>query len=153
MEDRKPIRLLVVEDDPAYLYLIQKAFGARQEQTKWDLSIASDGAEALQVLMEEEQDDVPLPDLILLDWNLPKVSGGEVLKRMKQDRHLCKIPILVFSSSKSDADVTDAYADHANGFITKPGDTDLLAEIVETIEQFWISVVTLPKMFRMKTNS
>jgi len=152
MEARRPIRLLVVEDDPAYLYLIQKAFGARQDETRWDLSVANDGAEALHVLMEEEQENVPLPDLILLDWNLPKVSGGEVLKRMKQDRHLCKIPILVFSSSKADADVTDAYADHANGFITKPGDTDLLAEIVQKIEQFWISVVTLPKIVRLKSN-
>ena len=80
----RTIRLLVVEDNPAYLYLIQNAFGHRSEQTRWELTVATDGEEALHILFEEETKSVPLPDLILLDWNLPNVSGGEVLQRVKQ---------------------------------------------------------------------
>ena len=97
--------------------------------------MARDGEEAVQLLLRNEP-TAPLPDLILLDWNLPKISGDEVLRRVKQHPDLRKIPILVFSSSDADADILSAYANHANGYITKPADYDALEAIVETIERF-----------------
>ena len=89
----RTIRLLVVEDNPAYLYLIERAFSGRRAQTCWELTVAIDGEEALHVLFGEENKSAPLPDLILLDWNLPKVSGGEVLQRVKQHQELRRIPV------------------------------------------------------------
>ena len=148
MASTRTIRLLVVEDSPAYLYLIQEAFRKRAEHTHWDLTVAKDGEEAVHLLFEEEGRATALPDLILLDWNLPKVSGLDVLRRVKEHGTLRKIPVLVFSSSAEDDDIHCAYGAHANGFITKPGDNEALATIVETIEQFWIAVAHLPKVVR-----
>jgi len=148
MQTDRTIRLLVVEDNPAYLYLIQKAFSQRGEQTRWELTVAVDGAEAVRVLFEEERKSVPLPELILLDWHLPKVTGGEVLRRIKQHSKLRRIPVLVFSASDAENDIHAAYDDHANGYITKPGDEVTLAAIVETIEKFWITAARLPKVMR-----
>jgi chemotaxis family two-component system response regulator Rcp1 len=143
----RTIRLLVVEDNPAYLYLIQKAFSDRRDQTRWELTVAKDGEDALHVLFEEEKKSVPLPDLILLDWDLPNVSGGEVLQRLKQHQELRRIPVLVFSASAADKDVHAAYNNHANGFLTKPGGDEELSATVEAIERFWIAV-RLPKVLR-----
>ena len=143
----RTIRLLVVEDNPAYLYLIQKAFSGRREQIRWELTVAIDGEEALHVLFEEENKSIPLPDLILLDWNLPKVSGHDVLQRLKQDQELRRIPLLVFSASEADRDIHAAYDNHANGFITKPRGDEALSATVEAIERFWM-VLSLPKVPR-----
>jgi len=148
MDSVRTIRLLVVEDSPAYLYLVQKAFSDRGEQTRWELTVAKDGEEALQLLFEEENENVPLPDLILLDWNLPKTSGAEVLRRIKQHQNLRRIPVLVFSSSEETDDIHAAYDGHANGYITKPGTGNALAAVVETIERFWIAIARLPKVVR-----
>ena len=145
----RTIRLLVVEDNPAYRYLIEKAFGDRVGQIHWALTVAVNGEEALHVLFEEENSNAPLPDIILLDWNLPKVSGGEVLQRVKEHRQLRKIPILVLSSSDADSDILTAYDNHANGYITKPWEIDALAAIVEAMERFWIAV-QLPKVARSR---
>jgi two-component system, chemotaxis family, response regulator Rcp1 len=141
----RTISLLVVEDNPAHLHHIQKAFSGREEQTRWDLTVAMDGEEALRVLFEEENQSVPLPDLILLNWNLPRVSGREVLQRVKQHQEFRRIPVLVFSTSA--ADVHAAYDSHANGFITKPGIDESLEAAVEAIERFWIAA-QLPKVLR-----
>jgi chemotaxis family two-component system response regulator Rcp1 len=97
-------------------------------------------------LFSEEKNGAPLPDLILLDWNLPKISGGEVLRRLKQHEKLRRIPVLVFSSSEVDGDVHTAYDNHANGYITKPDTAEALGAVVETIERFWIAVARLPKV-------
>jgi chemotaxis family two-component system response regulator Rcp1 len=148
MDDARTIRLLVVEDNPAYLYLIQKAFHERQGQIRWELTVAEDGERALHLLFEEEAESAPLPDLILLDWNLPKVSGSEVLRRIKEHAKLRRIPVLVFSSSEADEDIHAAYDGHANGYITKPDSVDVLAAIVQTIERFWVAVARLPKVMR-----
>ena len=109
MQARKPqtIRLLVVEDNEAYLYLIQKAFSSRDD-VRWQLAIARDGEAAIQLLFEEEKADEPLPDLILLDWHLPKISGSALLRRIKEHEKLHRIPILVFSSSEAESDIHDA---------------------------------------------
>jgi CheY-like chemotaxis protein len=146
MASVRTIRLLVVEDDTAYLYLVQKAFSARGEQTRWEVTVAKDGAEALHLLFKEENDRSPLPDLVLLDWNLPKVSGDEVLRRVKEHPKLRRIPVLVFSSSEADDDIHAAYDHHANGYITKPGTAEDLEAVVETIERFWIAIARLPKV-------
>jgi len=126
--------LFVVEDSESYLYLIQNAFSGRQEEIRWELTVATDGEEAFRLLFEEEEKDVPLPDLILLDWNLSKMSGNEVLRRVKGRHKLRRIPVLVFSSSETDEDIYAAYGDRANGYITKPRDVDLLAAIVKSIK-------------------
>jgi chemotaxis family two-component system response regulator Rcp1 len=149
LQAQKPqtIRLLVVEDNEAYLYLIQKAFSSRDE-VMWQLTVAHDGEEAIRLLFKEEKAHEPLPDLILLDWHLPGISGSELLRRMKAHEKLHRIPILVFSSSDAESDIHDAYDNHANGYITKPVGADVLAQIVETIEQFWVAVARLPKAIR-----
>lgn len=126
------IRLLVVEDNEAYLYLIQRAFSSR-ESIHWELTVAHDGEQAMKLLFEEEKTDTPLPDLILTDWNLPRISGSELLQRLKKHEKLRKILVLVFSSSEADRDVHAAYDNHANGYITKPDSVEVLAQIVETI--------------------
>ena len=141
------IRLLVVEDSEAYLYLIQYVFTSR-EGIHWELTIAHDGEQAVKLLFAEERTNAALPDLILLDWNLPKISGSEVLQSIKKHEKLRKIPVLVFSCSEADKDIHDAYDNHANGYITKPDSVEVLAQIVETIEQFWIAVAKLPKVLR-----
>lgn len=148
MDGTRTIRLLVVEDTPSYLYLIQRAFQGRQGQIRWELTVAQDGEQALHVLFEEEDENAPLPDLILLDWNLPKVNGDAVLRRIKEHPKLRRIPVLVFSSSNEDEDMHAAYDNHANGYITKPESVEVIADIVETIERFWVAVVRLPKVLR-----
>jgi two-component system, chemotaxis family, response regulator Rcp1 len=148
MPSPRTIRLLVVEDDEAYLYLIKKAFSVPTEKTRWELTVATDGQEALDLLFKNENGDAALPDLILLDWKLPKVNGDEVLRQVKQHEKLRKMPVLVFSSSQADKDIHEAYGGHANGYITKPADINMLSKIVEAIEQFWIAVAQIPKVVR-----
>jgi CheY-like chemotaxis protein len=92
MDTTRTIHLLVVEDSPAYMYLIKKAFSSRNDQIRWDLTAASDGEQAVQILFEEEREGYT-PDLIILDWNLPKLNGGEVLRRVKQHAELRRIPV------------------------------------------------------------
>jgi chemotaxis family two-component system response regulator Rcp1 len=152
MPSPKVTRILVVEDSPAYLYLIQKAFSTGEGPAKWDLTAAKDGEEAMRILFAEEKENAPLPDIILLDWKLPKITGGEVLRRVKEHQNLRKIPVLIFSSSDTEEDIHAAYGDHANGFITKPGDNAVLVSIVETIAQFWIGVAQLPKVVRTRVS-
>jgi CheY-like chemotaxis protein len=145
------IRLLVVEDDPAFLHLVRKAFEQPQQEFRWDVSWAASGQEAVNLLFAEENTHQPLPELILLDWNLPSVSGNEVLRRIKGDGVLRSIPVLVFSGSKADSDVAEAYDSHANGFIHKPQDIKLLAHIVEVIGHFWVTVAHLPAVARQSS--
>jgi CheY-like chemotaxis protein len=135
MDAIRTVRMLVVEDDPGYQYLVQRAFGERGEETRWELTVAKNGEEALQGLFDET---ARRPDLILLDWNLPKVSGDEVLRRVKRHKLLREIPVLVFSSSTSEEDIGAAYDEHANGYIVKPGGLDALEAVVKRIERFWI---------------
>ena len=151
MAKTRTTRLLVVEDDAPSVHLIELAFADRRGKTQWELTVAKDGEEALHMLFNEEQDSLPLPDLILLDWNLPRVSGDEVLRRLKDDPKLRRIPVLVFSSSSDDRDIHAAYDAHANGYITKPMDVDVMAMIVDAIEHFWVAVAQMPKVARGKS--
>jgi CheY-like chemotaxis protein len=140
----RTIRLLVVDDNPGFVYLLRRAFGDRAGRIRWDLTVAEDGEAALKMLFREEVGSAPLPDLILLDWNLPKLSGSDVLEQVKQHRRLRKIPVLVFTSSEAERDVHTAYDSHANAYITKPETSAALLAIVEAIERFWIAVAQLP---------
>jgi CheY-like chemotaxis protein len=148
MPSPRTTRLLVAEDNDAYLYLIERAFSVPREKTLWKLTIARDGQEAIDLLFEKESERAPLPDLILLDWKLPVVSGEEVLRRVKEHEKLRKIPVLVFSSSEADEDIHGAYGGHANGYITKPRDIQALSDVVEAIERFWIAIARIPTVVR-----
>jgi len=142
--DRRIVRLLIVEDNLADLYLIQRAFLDHQSAIDWKLITANDGEKALQLLLSEEHGASALPNLILLDWNLPKLTGNEVLQCIKGHPRLRRIPVLVFSSSGANRDIHDAYDNHANGYIKKPWELDRFLEVVEAIEHFWITVARLP---------
>jgi CheY-like chemotaxis protein len=150
MDIPRVISVLVVEDDRAYLHLVKGAFRDRHRQIRWELTIVEDGEQAVRLLFAEEEESAPLPDLILLDWSLPKVTGSEVLQRLKAHPRLRRIPVLVVSSSDADADIHAAHDSHANGYITKPGSVDMCAAMVETIEQFWIALARLPKAEKVR---
>lgn len=142
---RQTARLLVVEDSLPYLELITGAF--RDSGTiDWQISIANDGEQALKLLSQDEKENSPLPNFILLDWNLPKVNGSEVLRSVKDHSKLRTIPVLVFSSSEADRDIQAAYGYHANGYIVKPATLDQLTAIVEAIEQFWVVIARVPQV-------
>ena len=142
MGDGAPIKVLIVEDNPGDVELAKEAL--RETSLTLDLHVAEDGAEALDFLRNEPP-DVPRTDLVLLDLNMPKVSGHEVLEEMKNDPDLRLIPVVVFTSSSAREDIEAAYDRYANCYITKPGDLDDLVDVVRAIEAFWLTVVRLPR--------
>jgi CheY-like chemotaxis protein len=143
---KKLIRVMVVEDSEATAYLIKRAFSGRAEKVDWDLCFAKDGEEALECLFRRGRyAEADLPDFVLLDWNLPKVSGKEVLRLLKSDEHLRTLPVLVFSASQSAEDVHAAYDGHANGYVPKPADMDGLYAVIDSIEAFWVHTAHLPR--------
>jgi CheY-like chemotaxis protein len=146
--ERRVVRLLLVEDNEAYAYLVKKAFGYRKDLTRWELTLAEDGEQAVRILFADEQENTLLPEIILLDWKLPKLSGNEVLQRLKEHPTLRRIPVLVFSTSSENSDIHAAYDNHANGYITKPGDVGRLVLIAEAIERFWTEAAHLPTVVR-----
>ena len=142
MGDGAPIKVLNVEDNPGDVELAKEAL--RETSLTLDLHVAEDGAEALDFLRNETP-DAPRTDLVLLDLNMPKVSGHEVLEEMKNDPDLRLIPVVVFTSSSAREDIEAAYDRYANCYITKPGDLDDLVDVVRAIEAFWLTVVRLPR--------
>lgn len=148
MTNQRTVRLLVVEDDPSYRYLIEKAFSLRRQSVSWEIAVVEDGEAAIRVLFEEQENNTPLPQLILLDWHLPRVKGMEVLQRAKQHEKLRRIPVLVFSSSKAEGDIKDAYSRHANGYLVKPDGADLLAALVGVVEEFWAGSAQLSTVLK-----
>jgi two-component system, chemotaxis family, response regulator Rcp1 len=140
----EPIEILLVEDSPADVDLTREAL----EDTKVhnNLSIVSDGVEALTFLRREgEYADAPHPDLILLDLNLPKKDGREVLAEIKADPRLRRIPVVVLTTSEADQDILRSYDLHANCYVTKPVDLDAFVEVVRSIEDFWLAIVKRPR--------
>jgi len=110
------------------------------------LHVVNDGVEAIKLLNRDVQYlDIPLPDLILLDLNLPKKDGREVLEEIKSDKDLKHIPVVILTTSKAEDDVFKAYDLHANCYITKPVDLDQFIAVIKSIEDFWFSIVKLPK--------
>ena len=141
--DRKPIEILLVEDNPGDVRLAVEAL--RDAKVANRLHVAEDGVEAMSFLRREGRyADVPRPDLILLDLNLPRRDGREVLAEIKQDVDLKRIPVVVLTSSAAEQDVVQAYNLYANCYITKPVDLDQFLEVVKSIEDFWLMVVKLP---------
>jgi two-component system, chemotaxis family, response regulator Rcp1 len=141
--DAAPFEVLLVEDSPGDVRLTREAF--KDAKVHINLNVASDGAEAMDFLNRKgKHSDVPRPDLILLDLNLPKKDGREVLDEIKQSPVLKSIPVVILTTSASDEDILRSYRLHANCYITKPVGLDGFLEVVRSIDTFWLSVVKLP---------
>ena len=139
----KPIEVLLVEDNPADIRLTQEALRENKvHNTLWDVR---DGVEALAFLRKKgKYAHVPRPDLILLDLNLPKKDGRDVLAEVKADEDLKRIPVVVLTTSQAEEDILEVYGLNANCYITKPVDLEQFIKIVKSIEDFWLTVVELP---------
>lgn len=138
-----PIEILLVEDNPGDVVLVKEAFKAAKVRN--NLHVVTDGKQAMDFLRAGPSNPHGIvPGLVLLDLNLPKMDGREVLKTAKQDPHLRAIPIVVMTSSKDEEDVWRAYDLQANCYITKPVDFEQLMKVVRTIEDFWLNLVQLP---------
>jgi two-component system, chemotaxis family, response regulator Rcp1 len=139
-----PIEVLLVEDSPGDVRLTREAFEEAKVHIK--LHVATDGAAAMAFLQREgEYIDAPRPDLILLDLNLPKKDGRAVLKEIKESATLGSIPVVILTTSEADADIVRSYRLHANCYITKPVNLDGFLQVVKSIDNFWLSVVKLPR--------
>lgn len=139
----RPIEVLLVEDNPADVRLTREAF--REARVMNSLSVVSDGVEAMDFLRRTGQySGMPRPDLILLDLNLPRKSGREVLQEIKADPLLRRIPVMILTTSNAAQDLQGAYNLHANCYVAKPVDFDQFLSVVRSIEHFWCNIVTLP---------
>lgn len=139
----QPINILLVEDNPGDVRLTVEAL--KEGKVRNHLSVVSDGVEALAFLRNQgPYSDAPRPDLMLLDLNLPKKDGREVLAEIKDDPNLRRIPVVVLTTSEAEADVLKSYALHANCYITKPVDLEQFINVIGTIEDFWLTIVKLP---------
>jgi CheY-like chemotaxis protein len=140
---RDPIEILLAEDNPGDVRLTEKAF--EQGGVINNLHVVNDGVEAMQFLHSEgDYADTPRPDLILLDLNMPRKDGKEVLADVKSDPEFKRIPVVILTSSEAEEDIVRSYDLHANAYMTKPVDFDGFLDVVESIEQFWLSVVKRP---------
>jgi two-component system, chemotaxis family, response regulator Rcp1 len=138
-----PIEILLIEDNPGDVRLTVEAL--REGKVRNNLHVATDGVEALQFLRRGGPfAGAPRPDMILLDLNLPRKDGREVLSEIKADPDLRRIPIVVLTTSKAESDVLRSYDLHANCYITKPVDVDAFFAVVRSIDSFWLAVVRLP---------
>ena len=142
-ENCRPIEILLVEDNLGDVRLTREAL--REGKVRNHLHVAADGVEAMEFLRREGQHaHAPQPDLVLLDLNLPKKGGREVLAEIKEDPELRRIPVVILTVSKAEEDVLKSYNLHANCYITKPVNLDQFLEVVKSIEDFWLTVVMLP---------
>ncbi len=139
----RPVEILMVEDNPGDVRLTREAL--KEGKVRNHLHWVDDGVKALAFLRREgEHAGAPRPDLILLDLNLPRMDGREVLGRIKADPSLRHIPVVILTSSQAEQDVVRAYDLHANCYVTKPVDLDRFITVVKSIEDFWFSIVRLP---------
>lgn len=139
----KLINILLVEDNPGDVELVREALSEGKLCNK--LHVVSDGIEAIRFLRSRgEYADAPSPDVILLDLNLPRKNGREVLNEIKSDPKLQAIPVVVLTSSKEEEDIQRSYSLHANCYVTKPVDFEQFMKVVKSIEEFWFTVVKLP---------
>lgn len=136
-------RVLLVEDNPADIRLLREVL--KESQISSDLSVVMDGERAISFLRKEgEYENVNTPQLILLDLNLPRKSGHEVLADIKADMNLKHIPVIILTTSSSEKDILKSYAGHANCYVTKPHDYNQFASVVQSIKEFWLRLVKLP---------
>jgi chemotaxis family two-component system response regulator Rcp1 len=144
-DNTEPIKILLVEDNPGDARLAVEAL--KDSKIHNNLYHVEDGVEAMRFLHREERyAEVPLPDLILLDLNLPRKDGREVLEEIKDDPALKLIPVVVLTTSEAERDLVRTYGLHANAYVVKPIDLDRFIEVVRAIEDFWFSIVKLPQM-------
>ena len=143
MNSIKPIKILLVEDNEGDIYLTVEAF--KEGKFSNHLTVVKDGEEAINYLLKEGlYADAVTPDLILLDINLPKMDGKEVLRVIKNHEVLRSIPVVILTTSSAEKDIMDSYNGHANCYIVKPVKLESFLSVVNSIENFWISIVTLP---------
>ena len=135
----KPIEILLVEDNIGDIRLTQEAL--KESNLLVNLRVVRDGLEAMELLRHS---DTPNPDLILLDLNLPRKDGREVLQEIKSDADLKRIPVVVLTTSEAESDILATYGFHANCYITKPVDMDQFIKIVKMLNEFWFTIVKLP---------
>jgi two-component system, chemotaxis family, response regulator Rcp1 len=141
--ENRPVEILLVEDNPGDERLTREAL--KEGKVYSNLHWVKDGVEAMQFLRRQgKYPDVPTPDIILLDLNLPKKDGREVLQDIKNDDKLKRIPVVVLTTSKAEEDVLRSYNLHANCYVTKPVDLEKFIVVVKSIDVFWLTVVTLP---------
>jgi chemotaxis family two-component system response regulator Rcp1 len=139
----RTIQLLIIEDNPGDVRLLEEAF--RELRADVNIHVAKDGAEGLDIVLHAPQPKNHWhPDLILLDLNLPKISGHDVLLRIKTNPKTCRIPVIVLTSSRAEADVRRAYESHANAYLKKPSTLDGLMAAAQDIKNFWMETATLP---------
>ena len=142
--DPRAIEVLLIEDDPGDVLMTREAF--EDAKVANNLYVVSDGEDALAFLRREgAHAQVPRPDLVLLDLNLPRVDGREVLEQIKNDPELRSIPVVVLTTSESEDDIVHSYSLHANAYVTKPVDFDRFHQVVRQIDDFFVSVVKLPR--------
>lgn len=143
MGQNKQANILLIEDNSGDIWLTKEAFNQSKKNT--NLEVVSDGVEAYNYLKNQPPyENAPLPDLILLDLNLPKWDGRDVLKKVKSDEDLKHIPIIILTTSNAQKDVINCYKLYANCFITKPVDYESFFSIIKQIETFWLDTVILP---------
>ncbi|HKB86112.1 MAG TPA: response regulator [Ignavibacteriaceae bacterium] len=135
----EPINVLLIEDNPGDIRLIQESL--KENKFFAELTVISDGEEAINYL--NKNDDYP--DIILLDLNLPKKDGREILIEIKNNDALKSIPVVVLTSSSAEEDISKSYQNYANCFISKPVDLDNFIRVIKSIENFWLTIVKLPK--------
>jgi two-component system, chemotaxis family, response regulator Rcp1 len=137
------IDILMVEDSPSDAFLMREALKQAGERSR--VHVVSDGVEAMEFLRREGAfNSAPRPDIILLDLNMPRKDGRELLAEIKGDAKLRSIPVIVLTSSSAEQDIANAYSLHANCYITKPADFTRFKEVIKSIEAFWFRNVTLP---------
>ncbi|MBP2477397.1 two-component system response regulator [Crossiella equi] len=140
----RPIEVLLVEDDPGDVLMTTEAFEENKVGNR--LHVVSDGVEAMAFLRREGKwADAPRPDLVLLDLNLPKMDGREVLAEIKGDERLRRIPVVVLTTSEAEEDVLRSYQLHANAYVTKPVDFEQFVKVVRQVDDFFLTVVRLPR--------
>ena len=139
----RQIEVLLVEDDPGDVLMTREAF--EDYKLKNQLHVVNDGAEAMDFLRRRgDHADAPRPDLVLLDLNLPRMDGREVLQAIKSDPELASIPVVVLTTSEAEEDVLRSYSLHANAYVTKPVDFERFIQVVRQIDEFFVTVVRLP---------
>ena len=144
VERNGPIEILLVEDNPGDERLTREAL--KEGKVYSNLHWVKDGVEALEFLRKQgKYKGTPRPDIILLDLNLPKKDGREVLQEIKNDDALKRIPVVILTTSKAEEDVLKTYNLHANCYVTKPVDLDQFMTVVQSIEDFWLTIVKLPR--------
>jgi CheY-like chemotaxis protein len=142
-EGQREIQVLLVEDDPGDVLMTREAF--QDYKVHNQLHVVNDGEQAMAFLRQEgEYAGLPRPDLVLLDLNLPRMDGREVLQAIKSDPELSSIPVVVLTTSEAEDDVLRSYSLHANAYVTKPVDFERFIDVVRQIDDFFVTVVRLP---------